>query len=485
MENSQKHSHQEDRIDPDFKENLRRVFHLQQENRYRVAQTSARERIKKLKRLQHWILENRERIREALYRDFRKPPAETDLTEIYVVLSEIKHAIRHLKKWMKPRRVRPTRALLTTRAWIRYEPRGVVLIISPWNFPFNLTFGPFVSALAAGNCIIVKPSEYSFHTSRLMKQMVEELFPPQEAYLFEGDQRVARELLTYPFDHIMFTGSPVVGKEIMKAAAEHLTTVTLELGGKSPVIVDETANVDDAVQKIAWGKYMNKGQTCIAPDYLLVHRKIYPEFMQKLKDFIKQTYGSTEEERLRNPNYSRIISSKHHQRLVQMLRFAVAQGAHLEMGGKAEEMERYIDPTIITDVPLDSPLMQEEIFGPILPVIPFEELSEVYRIIRQLEKPLALYIFSNSKQNIAAILENTTSGGVCVNDVVLHFLHLNLPFGGINNSGHGNAHGYYGFKAFSHERAVLKHSRFSPMKLMYPPYTRRVQRLIELLLRYF
>ncbi|RMI06670.1 MAG: aldehyde dehydrogenase family protein, partial [Calditrichaeota bacterium] len=260
-----------------------RVFAAQRENRFRMANTTARERIARLKRILQWMMAHRQEIHRALYEDFRKPAPEVDLSEILFVKSEIKHAVRHLKKWMKPRRVRPTLTLATTRAWVRYEPRGVVLIISPWNYPFNLTVGPLVSALAAGNCVILKPSEHTPHTSALLRRMVTELFPENEVALFEGDAQVAQMLLQKPFDHIFFTGSPRVGKIVMKAAAEHLSTVTLELGGKSPVIIDETANIKDAAEKVAWGKFVNDGQTCIAPDYLLVHRSRYQPFLEALR----------------------------------------------------------------------------------------------------------------------------------------------------------------------------------------------------------
>ncbi len=467
-----------------LQERIDEIFRMQKANRFVLARTSARERTAKLRRLLNWIYQNRPAIQQALYNDFRKPPAETDLTEIYVVISEIKHAIRHLRRWMKPHRVPPTRALLTTRAWIRYEPRGVVLIMSPWNFPFNLSLGPFVSALAAGNAMILKPSEFSPHTSRLIREMITALFPENEAYVFEGDRSVAAALLKKPFDHILFTGSTAVGKIVMKAAAEHLTTVTLELGGKSPVIVDKTADLNDAARKIAWGKYMNMGQTCIAPDYLLVHREVHDEFVALLKEQIQRTYGYTEQERLRSPDYSRVITPRHHQRLTALLHDSLEKGARIEIGGHTSAEERYIDPTVVTGVSPKSALMQEEIFGPILPVIRYDDVCDSLRLIHRLEKPLALYIFSRDKQTIDCIIANTRSGGVCINDVVLHFLHLNLPFGGINNSGHGNAHGFYGFRAFSHERAILKHRRYSPLKLLYPPYVPWVQKLINLTLKY-
>ncbi len=461
-----------------------RVFAAQQTHRQIVSQTSAKERIHKLRELLSAIYDSRIQLQKALYADFKKPAPEVDLTETYVVIAEIKHAIKHLKKWMKPRRVRPTLALLTTRGWIRYEPRGVILIISPWNFPFNLTMGPLVSAVASGNCCMIKPSEFTPNTTALMKEMIGKIFPEEEVAIFEGGPETATQLLKKPFDHIFFTGSSRVGKIVMKAAAENLTSVTLELGGKSPVVIDETANISDAAKKIAWGKFMNKGQTCIAPDYLYVHESKYAEFLQKLKEQIKSFYGESEAERGESHIYPRIINQQHHQRLAKMIHDSVEKGAHIEIGGILNEADNYISPTVLSDIQPDSAVMQEEIFGPVLPVIKYRTLEETAELINTKEKPLALYIFSRNRKNIDFMLSHITAGGTCINDVVLHFLHLNLPFGGINNSGHGNSHGYYGFKTFSHERAILKHSNLSPLKLMFPPYTKLGKKFIDITLKY-
>jgi aldehyde dehydrogenase (NAD+) len=466
------------------RERINRIFTLQQKNVFSISNTTADQRIKKLKRIKDWILTKREGIHKAVYNDFRKPAAEVDLTEIYVVTSEIKHAVRHLKKWMKPRKVRRTLATITTKAWIRYEPKGVVLIISPWNFPINLTLGPMVSAIAAGNCIMLKPSEFTPHTLALIKELLTELFDENEVAIIEGEADVATELLYKPFNHIFFTGSSRVGKIVMKAAAEHLTSVTLELGGKSPVVIDETANIKDAAVKIAAAKFMNKGQACVSPDYIWVHNKNYQKFIDELKKQITRVYGETEAERLSSTSYPRIISDHHHERLVKMLDNSVSCGAKIEIGGEVLPSDKYISPTVLSNVSLDSPVMAEEIFGPILPILSFDSLEETIEMINSKEKPLAIYIFSKNKKNTEFILSNTSTGGSCINDVALHFLHLNLPFGGINNSGHGNSHGYFGFKAFSHERAVLKHYFFSPLKLLYPPYTKPVQKLIEWTVKY-
>ena len=453
---------------PEIKQKIDQVFESQQKNRYHIANTTARQRIAKLKSLLNLIYKRKEDIRAALYADSKKPAAEVDLSEIFVVTSELKHAIRHVKKWMKPKRVKPTLALVSTSSAIHYQPKGLVLIISPWNYPFNLTFGPLVSAIAAGNCAIIKPSEYTPNTSALVKEMITEIFKENEVAIIEGDATVASELLKKPFNHIFFTGSPAVGKIVMKAAAENLTTVTLELGGKSPAIVDETANIRDAAAKITWGKFTNNGQTCIAPDYLFVHDSKYQELMQALKNSIRHSYGETDEAQQNSPDYARIISQKHHQRLAKLIAETVEMGANVEIGGKSNSEDNYISPTILSDVDPNSPAMQEEIFGPVLPVYRYQSLDEVLSFITARENPLSLYVFSKNKKNVERIISNTSAGGSCVNEVLLQYSHVNLPFGGINNSGFGNSHGFYGFRAFSHERPVLKHNSLSPLKTFLP-----------------
>lgn len=462
-----------------------RIFNLQKANSFRVNQTSAKERIAKLKRLHAYILKHKKEIRKAIYVDFRKPAAEVDLTEIFVVTSEIKHAIRHLEDWMSPQKVRPTLSMVTTQSHILYEPKGVSLIISPWNFPFNLAVGPLVSAIAAGNCVILKPSEISPHTSRFIAKMVKDLFDESEIATFEGGKDVAQKLLKQPFDHIFFTGSTSIGKIIMQAAAQNLSTITLELGGKSPVVIDETADLDDAVDKVTWGKFINAGQTCIAPDYLFIHHKLYDDFMVKVQDKIKAYYGDNESIRKENKDYARVISEHHFGKLVTMLEQAVQDKAEVVIGGQYDKSEYYISPTIITGVSLDTPLMQEEIFGPILPVLSFQTLDEVISIINSRPKPLALYIFSKNKEHTKKIITQTSAGGSCINDVLVQFMHQNLPFGGSNYSGFGKSHGFFGFKEFSHQRAILRQTRLSPFKYLYPPYTKRVKSLIKLVLKYF
>jgi len=461
------------------------VFEAQVNNRWNVSKTSAKERIAKLKKLENWIIENKQAIRDAIYKDFRKPAVDVDLTEIFTVLSELRHTVKHLKKWVKPQRVKRTMALITTRSWIQYEPRGIALIIAPWNYPFNLIVTPLISAIAAGNCAILKPSKFAAHTSNLIATMVEKLFPENEIAVIESKKGVSIKLLKKPFDHIFFTGSTAIGKKVMEAASKNLSSVTLELGGKSPVIIDETANLSDTAQKIAWSKLMNCGQTCIAPDYLLVDESVLSELINQLKRFIKKFYGAENSDWQTCPDYARIINNQHFQRLSAVLDETVQSGGQIEIGGELNEAEKYIPPTILTNITPDSSIMEEEIFGPILPILTYTKIDDAINLVRSKPKPLALYVFSKNQQNIDRVLTDTSSGGVCINDTVIHFSQTNLPFGGVNASGMGRSHGFYGFKTFSNEKAVVKHNRFSPLKLMYPPYTKRVQKIVDIVVKYF
>lgn len=465
-------------------ENIERIFQQQLDYAPTVRQTDYRVRRKKLKNLLSWIYANRERIHQALADDFRKPVAEVDLTEIFVVTSELKHTVRHLRGWMHPDTVAPNLALLTTRSKVHFEPKGTVLIISPWNYPFNLTVSPLVSAIAAGNTAMIKPSELSPLTSQLLGEMVNELFDEKEIALFQGGVEVSTALLKQPFHHIFFTGSPRVGKIVMEAASKNLSGVTLELGGKSPAIVDKKANLADAAQKLVWGKFSNCGQTCIAPDYVLVDKAVADSFRSEIKKAVEAAYGNTPELQAANPDYARIIAPHHLKRLQEMLSEALSAGATVLTGGQSDLEDRYFAPTIVENVPQDGRLMTEEIFGPILPLLEYSTTEEALNAINTKEKPLALYIFSRNRRFVSRILTETTAGGTGVNEVLLQFAHPNLPFGGINNSGLGNSHGFYGFRAFSHERAVLKHNALSPMKLMMPPYTKRAKWLSRFISRY-
>ncbi|RNC29095.1 MAG: Aldehyde dehydrogenase [Candidatus Dichloromethanomonas elyunquensis] len=458
-----------------------KVFQRQQENSRSVAATSYQVRIKKLERLLECVVKNRDRIKEAIYSDFRKPPEEVDLTEVYPLVSEVRHIIKNLKTWLKPVRVPNSLATPGTRCRVTYQPKGICLVISPWNYPFQLAMGPLVNAIAAGNCVIVKPSEFSPHTSTLIKELLNEVFELQEVAVFTGDQQVARQLLQLPFNHIYFTGSPSVGKIVMAEAAKNLSSVTLELGGKSPVVVNNT-DLQGAVEKIIWGKLINAGQTCIAPDYVLLPRNKLQEFISRAKESIVQRYGDLERIS-ENRDYCRIINQRHFLRLKKMVNEAVDRGGKLDFGGIMREEDLYVSPTLISDPPLTSILMQEEIFGPVLPVITYEKLTEALETIHARPRPLVLYIFSSDQGFIRDILENTHSGDAVINNVVMHFANVNLPFGGINNSGIGKSHGVYGFKEFSHMRSVMYQGRINIAKMFYPPYGQKAKKMLNMLFK--
>ena len=442
-------------------------------------------RRRRLARLADWLMANREAIQQALYQDFRKPPEETDLTEIWPSLTEIKHSSRKLSKWMAPRAVRTPLALLGTRGWVQVEPKGVVLIIAPWNYPFYLALDPLASALAAGNAVVVKPAEQTPATSALLRQMAEALFRPDEVLVLEGGREVATELLRLPWNHIFFTGSPQIGKIVMRAAAEHLSGITLELGGKSPAIVDETANLRDAAEKIVWGKFVNAGQTCVAPDYLLVQASVRDQLLAEMRQVIGRYYGRDNEEIKASAAFARVVNAHHFARLAALLEDAQTRGATVAQGGSLDERQCYIEPTILTDVPAGAAVLEEEIFGPLLPVLTFGKLPETAAYVNARLKPLAQYVFTTSPANRRYLLDTIAAGGAAVNETLIQLAHPDLPFGGVGNSGLGKAHGYAGFLAFSNEKAVLKQRvGFTGIKQFYPPYTGRVRRLLSLLLKY-
>ena len=464
------------------KKEITRIFNLQRENQFNIGRTTAKERKAKLKKLHEAVLKYRSEIKEALYQDYRKHPAEVDLVEIYPIVSQIKHARKNLSRWMGKQHVDTPLSLMGSSSYIKYEPKGVVLIISPWNFPVQLTFGPLVLAIAAGNTVMIKPSEHTPNASGLMKKIIDEIFPKEEVAICEGGAKTASDLLTLPFNHIYFTGAPKVGKIVMAAAAKNLSSVTLELGGKSPTIVLKSADVNLAAKRIAWTKFMNNGQICIAPDYVFVHESKKEAFVQKVKDYIKTFYT---EEIAQEPSYCRIVNGRHHARVKGLLEDAVKKGAKVEAGGVFDDEQNFLSPTVVTNVPHDSDLMKEEIFGPIMPVISFSEVEEVIKEINAREKPLALYIYGKNKKNINSILANTRAGGSCINHNAIHFYNLNLPFGGSNNSGIGKGNGVYGFMAFSNARGILKQDIPNALDLLTPPFDDLKQKLINLTIKYF
>lgn len=458
---------------------IERVFHLQQANQYAVARTNARERIAKLRRLERTMLEMAPEIYEALWADLRKGRTETDISEIGVVNCEIRHVARHLKRWMATEEVATPLTLLGSRSEIRYEPKGVSLIISPWNYPLQLALAPLVTAVAAGNCVIIKPTEFAPHSIEVLKKIVSRCFPEEEVAVFDGGVPVAQALLELPFNHVYFTGSPAVGKIVMAAAAKHLASVTLELGGKSPVVVDETANLDAAADKIAWVKAMNAGQICIAPDYLLVHESVQATLLEKIETRFKRFYGETEAQRRQTPDLCRLVHEQHFDRTIGLLEDALQRGAKLVFGGKHDRSDRYLEPTVLTNVPDDAPLMETEIFGPILPVRSFKTLEEAIEMINSKPKSLAMYVFSRSKRNIDTLISGTRNGGVAVNDCAAHYYNSDLPFGGANNSGIGKGHGKFAFLEFTNARSVLHQNRYFPTTDYFlPPYGGKLAKLM-------
>lgn len=442
-------------------------------------------RIGRLRRLRRWIHANRPLIHEAMFNDFSKPAVEVDLIEVFHVLNEIRVAIAHIEDWAKPLKVDAPFTMLGTRSQIRYESRGVCLIVAPWNYPFGLAVGPLVSALAAGNGVMVKPSELTPNVSRVIRRMVNEVFENDVVEVVEGGPEVAAKLLSFPFDHIFFTGSPAIGKLVMKAAAENLASVTLELGGKSPSVITASANIRDAASRTAVAKFVNNGQTCIAPDFVLVDEKIAQEFVNELIRQTKKMFsGGGDFEN--SKSYCRIINERHFIRLNELIQEALHAGANVAWGGKTDQPTRFIHPLILTQVPLNTRIMNEEIFGPVLPVVLYSDLQEAIDLINSKPKPLALYIFSRDRRSTKRLLNETSSGGVCINDSGIHFLHHNLPFGGVNNSGMGKSHGHYGFLAFSNEKPVLKQkSGFTAVQSFYPPYTPRARRVLDWFLKLF
>ena len=419
-------------------------------------------RKEQLEILKNVIEGNEEKIMEALKKDLGKSPFTSYVTEISLVVKEINLFIEKLQIWSKRKRVKTPLLYFGASSYIYQEPYGTVLIFSPWNYPFQLSLLPLVGAVAAGNTVVLKPSELSPATSAIMAEIISNSFKQGIITVIEGDKEISKFLLTQKFDHIFFTGSSLVGKQVMKAASENLTPVTLELGGKNPCIVDSESNIDLAARRIVWGKYLNCGQTCIAPDYLLVHETIKNRFIEKAQMYIKKFYG---ENPLLSPDYNRIINTKHYQRLTTYLK-----SGKLVMGGEAYSEELYISPTIIDEVNWEDPVMQEEIFGPILPILSYESIEEVIRVINKQPKALALYLFSENTALQDKIIKEIQFGGGCINDTIIHASSPFLPFGGIGESGMGVYHGKSSFYTFSHKKSIVKRGNLLDFWFRYPPY---------------
>lgn len=418
-------------------------------------------RIQQLQALEGAIVANQDNIIAAVQSDLGRAAFEAYF-EI-ATLSEVKLAIKQLKKWMKPRRVATSVDVFPASAWVQPEPLGVALIIGPWNYPFQLMMSPLVGAIAAGNCAILKPSEYAPEMSKVVTELVRSTFDSNYIAVVEGDAQTSQELLAQKFDHIFFTGGTEIGRIVMQAAAKHLTPVTLELGGKSPCFVDASVRLDYAAKRIAWGKFINAGQTCIAPDYILVDAAVKDEFVVQLKKAILELYGDNPAV---SPDYARIVNQRQLDRLKGLL-----VSGNIVIGGQVNDADRYLAPTVLENVDWKDGVMESEIFGPILPILTYENLDDAIALVNERPKPLALYIFSKSNTIQTNIVNSISSGGVCINDTVLQVSVGNLPFGGVGDSGTGSYHGKASFDTFSHDRSFLKRSILFDLDWRYAPYT--------------
>ena len=429
-----------------------------------------------LLKLLHAVQMHEEAIIKALYDDFKKPAFETVVTETAYTLAELSHTIKNIHKWAKPQTVLPSFLNFPSTDYIYKEPYGKVLIIAPWNYPFQLVMSPLIAAVAAGNQVVVKPSELTPNTSQIIAKIISETFDKNHVECVLGGVETAQQLLAQRWNYIFFTGSPAVGKIVAQAAAENLTPVTLELGGKNPCIVDENVNLKLAAKRIVWGKFINAGQTCIAPDYILAHQSIKSELIRFLIDEITLAYGDNPEA---SPDFARIINAKNHQRLVSLL-----ENETVIFGGKSNPEDCYLSPTLLDKPNLDSPVMRGEIFGPILPVLSYETETDLERIIGVYEKPLSLYIFSNNSQFAKKMIRRFSFGGGCVNDTVIHFANKRLPFGGVGHSGMGAYHGKRSFDTFSHFKPIVKKANWLDIPFRYAPYQGKLL-LIKKIMKWF
>ncbi|NEU06435.1 aldehyde dehydrogenase [Clostridium senegalense] len=420
-------------------------------------------RLTQLNKLKVILQNNEQLILDALYKDLKKSNFEGYATELGIVFEELNHTIKNLKNWMQATKVKSQLAHFPAKCFTYPEPYGVTLIISPWNYPFQLSLAPLIGAIAAGNTVILKPSQKSLNTSKVLTKLLCENFPRELISVVNGGRDANSELLNQKFDYIFFTGSVPVGKVVMEAASKNLTPVTLELGGKSPCIVDKTADLKLTAKRLVWGKFLNAGQTCVAPDYLYVHSSVKEDLIKYMKHYINKFYGPDFKS---SKDYPRIIDEKAFDRLVKYLNCG-----KIEFGGEIDRDELYISPTILNDITFNNTVMTDEIFGPILPVIEFDTLDEVIAVVNYRPKPLALYFFSKDEKNISKILQRTTSGGVCINETIVHVASLYLPFGGVGESGMGKYHGMNSFETFSHIKSIVKKDFAMDVPLRYPPFT--------------
>ncbi|WP_372756586.1 aldehyde dehydrogenase [Mariniflexile sp.] len=433
-------------------------------------------RLNYLKTLKSEILAKEQIIYDALYKDFRKSEFEAFVSEYGLVISQLNLAIKNLKNWSKPKRVRSSIITFPSSDYIFKEPYGTVLIIAPWNYPFLLALEPLIMAIAAGNTIVLKPSELTKNTSKVITELIEKVFPKDYVISIQGGIETSTELLAQRWDYIFFTGSVSVGKIVAQAAAKHLTPVTLELGGKSPCIIDDTTDLKLTAKRIAWGKFFNAGQTCIAPDYIIIKAEVKQNFITLLKTEITKAYGENPKS---SPDFPRIINTNNTSRLLNMLK-----DVNVVFGGDYDETENYLSPTLIDEPSLESNVMQEEIFGPLLPIISYTTEKDIEKIIWNYDKPLSLYIFSNNKNFVNQLLKKYSFGGGVKNDTLIHFSNHRLPFGGVGSSGIGAYHGKHGFDAFSHTKSIIKRGNWFDPPMRYAPYSEKLS-LIKKLFRYF
>jgi aldehyde dehydrogenase (NAD+) len=429
-------------------------------------------RLAQLAEIERLMREHEDDLAEALRADLGKCRFEAVLTEISFVAAEAKYARKNLARWMRPKRVRTPIMAQPGHSYLWPEPKGLVLIIAPWNYPLSMVMAPLVGAMAAGNCAVMKPSEITTHTSAIIASLLPRYLDNDAYAVVEGGIPETTELLEQPFDHILYTGNERVAKIVMTAAAKHLTPVTLELGGKSPCLIDKSANLEVAASRIAWGKWINAGQTCVAPDHVLVHRDVAQRFADILGGKIREFYGEDPEQ---SPDYCRIASERHAARFQQLL-----AGQKIHTGGRVDVVKRYVEPTIVLDPSPDSALMQEEIFGPVLPVIAVDEMHHAIKFVADRPKPLALYLFTKSKALEDAVLNRLSAGTVCVNDAVIFMVSPELPFGGVGNSGMGRYTGWFGFETFSHMKPVMKRSFRFDAPMRYPPYSEMKAKLLRM-----
>ena len=432
-------------------------------------------RKKALKRLRSAIMMYEKDISAALYQDLHKAEMESYMSEIGMVLSELTYQLRHLDAWAKPKKVCTPLAQFPSKSFQLAEPYGVVLVMSPWNYPFQLAMEPLIGALAAGNTVIVKPSAYAPHTSAVIAKLIASCFEESYVAVVEGGRKENKELLEQRFDYIFFTGGVEVGRLVMEKASRYLTPVTLELGGKSPCIVEKSADLRLAAKRIVFGKFLNAGQTCVAPDHVWIDETVRKPFLAYVQYYITKFFGT---DPMHCETYPHIVNEKHFQRLKGLM-----QAGHICIGGRTEEASLCIEPTVIENVSFEDAIMQEEIFGPLLPVIGYKELDEALSYVRQQEKPLALYIFTKRKAIAQQVMNSCSFGGGCINDTIIHLATSQMGFGGVGQSGMGSYHGYDSFRTFSHFRSIVQKSNRMDLPIRYQPYTKGKQRLVRLFMK--